>query len=242
MHKILPAFLVLVLAVFITSCAFLPVRQGTAYWIKNHTDQKINIPADTTTSCTDPKSLTDATGAFDDSAQLAFYNDTGIDYPKTSLEAQNTNDLNSAVLAAYDSAGKEKWIEVNLETQTLTAWNGSEVYMQFPISSGLWYPTPPGTYTIYWKLRYTRMTGGNKAWGTFYDLPNVPDTMYFYQGYGIHGAYWHHNFGHPMSHGCVNEPLVKAHELFEWAGPHINPDQTSIRATADNPGSRVWIH
>lgn len=35
-------------------------------------------------------------------------------------------------------------------------------------------------------------------------MPNVPYTMYYYKGYAVHGAYWHNNFGHPMSHGCVN--------------------------------------
>ena len=49
------------------------------------------------------------------------------------------------------------------------------------------------------------------------DLPNVPYTMYFYKGYGIHGTYWHHNFGHPMSHGCVNMRTSDAAWLFNWA-------------------------
>lgn len=49
--------------------------------------------------------------------------------------------------------------------------------------------------------------------GPGYDLPNVPYTMYFYQGYGLHGTYWHNNFGTPMSHGCVNMPTP------ERAGP-----------------------
>ena len=40
--------------------------------------------------------------------------------------------------------------------------------------------------------------------GYDYYLPNVPYVMYFYQGYALHGTYWHSNFGRPMSHGCVN--------------------------------------
>jgi lipoprotein-anchoring transpeptidase ErfK/SrfK len=41
--------------------------------------------------------------------------------------------------------------------------------------------------------------------------------MYFYQGYGLHGAPWHNNFGHRMSHGCVNLPLDAAEALFAFA-------------------------
>jgi lipoprotein-anchoring transpeptidase ErfK/SrfK len=39
--------------------------------------------------------------------------------------------------------------------------------------------------------------------------------MYFYESYGLHGTYWHHNFGHPMSHGCVNLKTEDAQWLYE---------------------------
>jgi lipoprotein-anchoring transpeptidase ErfK/SrfK len=41
--------------------------------------------------------------------------------------------------------------------------------------------------------------------------------MYFYKSYGIHGTYWHHNFGHPMSHGCVNMYTPDAEWMYYWA-------------------------
>ena len=41
--------------------------------------------------------------------------------------------------------------------------------------------------------------------------------MYFYKGYGLHGTYWHNNFGTPMSHGCVNLATGDAGWLFSWA-------------------------
>ena|SRR5579884_3026910 len=236
MHKFLPLLIITAaIALFLTAnpINFNNMATGTA------TPAPTAAVADNG-ACVDSKTLSEATGIFDSAATLAYYDNHQISYP--GKELAQVNDNKSNVLAAYDSAGKEKWIEVDLAKQQLTAWEGNDIYMQYPISSGLYDPTPPGTYTIYWKIRYIRMKGGDKANGDFYDLPNVPDTMFFYQGYGIHGAYWHHNFGHPMSHGCVNEPLDKAHQLFEWAGPRINPDQSSVRSTADNPGSRVWIH
>jgi lipoprotein-anchoring transpeptidase ErfK/SrfK len=53
--------------------------------------------------------------------------------------------------------------------------------------------------------------------GPGYDLHNVPYTMYFYKGYGLHGTYWHNNFGTPMSHGCVNMPTEEAKWAYYWA-------------------------
>ena len=94
---------------------------------------------------------------------------------------------------------------------------GDATVNSFLVSTGKWYPTPTGEWRIWTKLRYTRMKGGSKALGTYYDLPNVPYTMYYNQGYGIHGAYWHNNFGHPMSHGCVNMRPVEAGIVFSWA-------------------------
>lgn len=117
-----------------------------------------------------------------------------------------------------------KRIEVDLTNQRLYAYEGGTRVMDFPVSTGKWWPTPTGEFKTWIKLRSTRMSGGNWAAGTYYNLPNVPHTMYFYndehpqwQGYGLHGAYWHNNFGQPMSHGCVNIGLEDAERLFYWA-------------------------
>ncbi len=119
-----------------------------------------------------------------------------------------------------------KWIEVDLSDQTLRAWEGDRLVFGTLVSTGLArYPTPTGSFRVYAKLRYERMRGGTPGID-YYDLPNVPHTMYFYRGYALHGAYWHNNFGQPMSHGCVNLPLDAAAWLYDW---------TPI-------GTVVWIH
>lgn len=126
-------------------------------------------------------------------------------------------DSRNSVLGIKD-AGKPKHIYVDLNRQKLFAYEGANLYMQTLISSGRWGRTPIGNYNIWSKFRSTRMTGGEG--NDFYDLPNVPYTMFFYGDYGIHGAYWHNNFGHEMSHGCINMRIVDAKKLFEWAdGP-----------------------
>jgi lipoprotein-anchoring transpeptidase ErfK/SrfK len=122
-----------------------------------------------------------------------------------------------AVLGASDASG-EKHIYVDLSTQKLYAYQGTSQVFQTFIASGKWNRTPVGNFHIWEKLRATRMAGGEGA--DAYNLPNVPYVMYFYQDFGIHGAYWHNNFGHQMSHGCVNMRIVDARTVYEWAdGP-----------------------
>jgi lipoprotein-anchoring transpeptidase ErfK/SrfK len=108
--------------------------------------------------------------------------------------------------------GGVRWIDVNLSKQTLYAYEGNTIVKSFLVSTGVkQFPTVTGQYHIYIKLLSTLMHGVG------YYLPNVPYTMYFYKSYGIHGTYWHHNFGHPMSHGCVNMYTPDAKWLYYWA-------------------------
>lgn len=110
-----------------------------------------------------------------------------------------------------------KWIDVNLTNQTITAYEGSNPLKTIYVSTGTAYhPTVIGTFKILSKYPAVRMTGGTPGID-YYDLPNVPWTMFFYQGYAIHGTYWHHNFGHQMSHGCVNLPTDEAKWFYDWA-------------------------
>jgi hypothetical protein len=109
-------------------------------------------------------------------------------------------------------ATEGRWIDVDLGDQKLTAYEGSNPVMTFLVSTGTAsYPTVTGQFRIWVKLESTRMTGPG------YDLEDVPYTMYFYEGYGLHGAYWHNNFGTPMSHGCVNLSPSDSAWLFNFA-------------------------
>lgn len=106
----------------------------------------------------------------------------------------------------------EKWIDIDLTNQMLYAYEGDTLLNSFLVSTGLpSTPTVTGTFSIYVKYLYAHMRGDD------YDLANVPYTMYFFEGYGIHGTYWHHNFGVPMSHGCVNMETTQAGWIYEWA-------------------------
>lgn len=234
MHKLLPLLLLLVIATF-GVLNFQSIKREVVY--------KLGISGDPTISCCDPDVIAKSDGSFDENAAQAIFNNKVVDYPKTSLAAlYDTAEEDTAVLGTTNTEGVEKWIEVSLKEQLVRAWEGNKLAMEFPISSGKWAPTPTGTFNIWYKTRSQTMSGGSKEHGTYYFLPNVTSNMFFHQGYAIHGAYWHNNFGQPMSHGCVNAPLASAAQLFEWAGPIVPAGQNVVRASADNPGTRVVVH
>ena len=123
---------------------------------------------------------------------------------------------------------EEKRIEVSLQNQTLTAYEGDQSVFHTAISSGLnqqpdpealpW-DTPTGRFHILSKMPSKHMGDGNLA-AEGYDLPGVPWTCFFTsEGHAIHGAYWHDNFGIQMSHGCINMRSEKAKWIFRWTTP-----------------------
>ena len=138
--------------------------------------------------------------------------------------------------------GDNKWIEIKLsEPQTLYAHEGDRIVYTFLVSGGKWAPTPRGEFRIWSKYRYSTMIGGSTERGDYYNLPNVPFTMYFWGGVALHGTYWHNNFGKPMSHGCVNIAIPDAEKLFYWASPTIPDGLNAVLSSTDNPGTKVIV-
>jgi lipoprotein-anchoring transpeptidase ErfK/SrfK len=110
------------------------------------------------------------------------------------------------------SGNGERWIDVDLSQQRLYAYEGDTLVNSFIVSTGTWQtPTVTGKYKVWIKLRSAPMSGPG------YYLPDVPYIMYFYKGYGIHGTYWHNNFGTPMSRGCVNMTIPDAEWIYNFS-------------------------
>ncbi|MEB3290362.1 MAG: L,D-transpeptidase [Leptolyngbya sp.] len=106
----------------------------------------------------------------------------------------------------------QRWLQVDLSSQRLYAWEGNTPVYAVIVSTGKpSTPTVRGVFAIQSMHRTARMRGPG------YDVPDVPWTMYFHRGYAIHGAYWHHNFGTPVSHGCVNVAVDHAEWFFNWS-------------------------
>jgi lipoprotein-anchoring transpeptidase ErfK/SrfK len=106
----------------------------------------------------------------------------------------------------------EHWIDVDLSQQRLNAYAGDTIMNSFVVSTGTWQtPTVTGKFKVWIKVRSQAMSGPG------YYLPDVPYVMYFYKDYGLHGTYWHNNFGTPMSHGCVNLTIPDAEWLYNFS-------------------------
>ncbi|MDP5339322.1 MAG: L,D-transpeptidase [Nodularia sp. (in: cyanobacteria)] len=141
-----------------------------------------------------------------------------------SWSPSTTSDSNSAIATAASVNNKSftisqrqkntqpRRIEISLSQQRLRAWEGKKLVYSFRVSTGKRStPTPTGSYRIASKHRVNRMRGRG------YNIPDVPYAMYYHGGYAIHGAYWHNNFGTPVSHGCTNLPVPQARQLYNWA-------------------------
>lgn len=132
--------------------------------------------------------------------------------PTATLTPRPTLASDYGVVIPAEVDENTRWIDIDLSDQMLYAYIGDTIVNSFLVSTGTWRtPTVIGEYHIYVKYRYTDMRGPG------YYLKDVPYTMYFYRGYGIHGTYWHDNFGTPMSHGCVNMRTSEAEWLFDFA-------------------------
>jgi lipoprotein-anchoring transpeptidase ErfK/SrfK len=137
---------------------------------------------------------------------------------------------------AEDIPAAEKWIEISLLRQHLTAYQGDEPVFETKVSTGvnqsvpqgsLSTRTPIGTHYLYSKMPSKHM-GQTRLTDTLGDpsLPGVPWTMFFATGgYALHGAYWHSNYGAPMSRGCVNLSSEDSLWLFRWTTPAWHPEE-----------------
>lgn len=111
---------------------------------------------------------------------------------------------------------ENRWIDVNLTTQTLVAYENDVAIYTTLVSSGLYNtPTVTGQFRIY--IRYDSQDMSGYHLGYDYYLEDVPFVQYFHKDFALHGAYWHNNFGTPMSHGCVNLSPSDSQWLYNFA-------------------------
>ncbi len=150
-----------------------------------------------------------------------------------------------------DVAPDDKRIDVDLDFQTLSCYEGTtEVYF-CRISSGIKnildpatgtvdnkLATPVGNLLTHWKIFSLNMTAG--SFQTGYSTPAVPwSTMISGDGIAIHGAFWHNAFGEKRSHGCINVTPEDAKWIFRWTTPYVSPLQTEMRMSLPDHGTIV---
>ena len=121
---------------------------------------------------------------------------------------------------------KNKKIKIQLEDQYLIAYEYDHAVFTTPVSTGGiflsgTYTTPKGSFVTYYKRPSRHMAAGDLAASGF-DLPGVPWVQYLTEsGVSLHGTFWHNDFGHPRSHGCINLPTSAAKWLYRWTSPQV---------------------
>lgn len=121
----------------------------------------------------------------------------------------------------------ERWIDIELETQTLVAYVGDTPVYATMVSTGKGrqgtaFATPKGVHRIWVKLLVSSMDNlEDEAASDVYSIEDVPYVQFFSKGVGLHATFWHKKFGHVRSHGCVNLPPLDAQWLFAFTGPHL---------------------
>ena len=137
----------------------------------------------------------------------------------------------------------EKLIEVNLTYQTMSAFEaGREVYF-CRVSTGIGdYATPKGDQYVHWKIYSINMSSSSTASGSGYDTSGVSWPSFINgQGVAFHAAFWHNYFGQTRSHGCINMLPEDAQWVFRWTAPHVSMEQSEIRMTWPNVGTKVTV-
>jgi lipoprotein-anchoring transpeptidase ErfK/SrfK len=179
---------------------------------------------------------------FDSSEKIAYFDNIPLEIPLTLATVPQS-------VKVLGDSNVTKKIYVDLSNQRLYAYEDDQLVYNFLISSGKWARTPTGVFDIWGKFRFTKMSGGSTLLHTYYYLPNVPYVMFFSndqvaasRGFSLHGTYWHSNFGHPMSHGCVNMKTSEAGLLYQWTDPQVPDGKSTVRSTSDNPGTQVIIY
>jgi lipoprotein-anchoring transpeptidase ErfK/SrfK len=138
------------------------------------------------------------------------------------------------------NTGDKRVIDVDLSGQQLTACKNGTQANQFLISSGTApsHFTYTGTFYIYSRVADEEMKSPEGPFAPdFYDIKHVPWTQYFDGGAALHGAWWHNNFGHPMSHGCVNVQTPTQNTRY----PQAKPEAEWLWGF-DNIGDPVIVH
>lgn len=140
-----------------------------------------------------------------------------------------------------------KWLDISIKQQVLVAYVGTTPVYLAQVSTGLGeladpaksFATVRGSFTIVSKHVTATMSGSAQA--DSYEIADVPYVQYFHEGYALHAAFWHDNFGRVQSHGCVNLPPADAAWLFEWTDPPVPPEWHGANATEDQPGTVVHV-
>ncbi len=154
-----------------------------------------------------------------------------------------------------EAAADEKWIDIELASQTLVAYVGAQPVFATLVSTGRGpkgteTATPPGVHRLWVKLTTSTMDNlpspnEDAAETTVpderYSIEDVPYVQFFDRGVALHGAFWHSSFGKMKSHGCVNLAPLDARTLFDFTAPHLPAGWSAVLPSTTEPGTIIRV-
>ncbi|HSP51095.1 MAG TPA: L,D-transpeptidase [Pseudolabrys sp.] len=121
-------------------------------------------------------------------------------------------------------------VTVDKSAQLLSVVVDGAPRYQWPVSTArIGYRTPNGSYRPQWLAR--------KWFSRKYDWSPMPYSIFFNEGYAIHGSYEISHLGRPASHGCIRLHPQNAALLFALVKERL--DDTRIVVTGDRPDREV---
>ena len=219
----------------------LPLAAGAALpaWIRSHADSRKPVATRAT-----PSARGAITGSLATRTVVTIEEEsTDGAYLRVGANAWiDRRDVRRATLAAPPpgTAANEKWLDVDLDEQTLVAYEGEKPVYATLVSTGRYdHATPTGVARIVSKHETAAMTSEKE--GSVYSVADVPWTMYYDRDFALHTSYWHDGFGSPRSHGCVNLAPRDAKLLYNWSSPDVPAGWSSVYGDADTPGTLVRV-
>ena len=135
----------------------------------------------------------------------------------------------------------ERWFDIDLDRQSLVAYEGTVPVYATLVSSGTKKtPTETGIFRVWVKFAETDMSG-QMADEEAYSVATVPWTQYYAKDLALHTTYWHDKLGSARSHGCVNLAPADARFLYFWSEPSVPPGWSMAHGVVERPGSIVRV-
>lgn len=131
----------------------------------------------------------------------------------------------------------EMWLDLDTSEAILYARKGRRVVRVMLAS--LSDRTPKGIFRI--DSKHISMTLRNQSHDDPWYLEQVPYVAFFHEGFAIHAAYWHDEFGTLSTHGCVNLSPTDARWVFARILPKVPPGYVRITSTPRDPGTLVRV-
>lgn len=143
--------------------------------------------------------------------------------------------------------GPQKWLDVSIANQTLTAYEGTKPVYATLISSGRDQMKDPqtsaatarGIFKV--KSKHVTRTLDPREVQNSFDVNDAPWVMEFEPGYALHGMYWGDGVGEAQGFHDVAMTPIDAHKIFAWSDPPLPEGWSAVYDGAAAEGTFVNV-